>query len=438
MTDVPRASLAQLPASHYFITVARGAVCRTVTVRTFTARLCVAGLALLGCWTVASSLYLGFHDDLVASLMDREARAQYAYEDRIAALRGQIDRESSRDLVGRSALEGELEDLAKRAAALETRAGLVAQAVTRVGLPRLAARDRAPQPSDATDQTGSVPAPDVVAPPSWRDKPHPEAEADHGMVVHRAEAADRTPLRTRLSTLVATLGRIDAAQYQMVSDAGQVARHQVAAFRTALADAGLSPERFAPVGRQRDVGGPFVPLDGGLDASSFGQAWANLQLDVSAAERLGGAMPRVPFASPLTGDPDVTSPFGARVDPFLGRPALHTGVDLRESLGTDVRVTADGRVVGAGPVGGYGTMIEVDHGNGLTTRYAHLSAVSVAPGDSVTKGQVVGQVGMTGRATGPHLHYETRIDGEPVDPMRFLQAGHRLALADANLSNRTP
>ena len=81
----------------------------------------------------------------------------------------------------------------------------------------------------------------------------------------------------------------------------------------------------------------------------------------------------------------------------------------------------------AGSASGYGTMVEVDHGAGLTTRYAHLSAVTVAVGESVEAGATVGRVGATGRATGPHLHYETRIDGEPVDPMRFLQAGHRLA-----------
>ena len=141
----------------------------------------------------------------------------------------------------------------------------------------------------------------------------------------------------------------------------------------------------------------------------------------------------MPLAGPLPGSPEVTSPFGARIDPFLGRPALHTGVDLKQEYGAEVRTTAAGRVSFAGQMGGYGNMVEVDHGNGLASRYAHLSHIDVAEGDTVSKGSVLGEVGSTGRATGPHLHYEVRIDGEPVDPMRFLDAGLRLAKAETHL-----
>jgi murein DD-endopeptidase MepM/ murein hydrolase activator NlpD len=119
----------------------------------------------------------------------------------------------------------------------------------------------------------------------------------------------------------------------------------------------------------------------------------------------------------------VSSPFGYRPDPFLGRPALHPGVDLVQSYGSEIRSTAAGRVVHAGPMGGYGNMVEIDHGNGLATRYGHMSEVLVAEGEEVKAGAVVGRIGSTGRSTGPHLHYEVRIDGEPVDPERFLQAG---------------
>lgn len=91
-----------------------------------------------------------------------------------------------------------------------------------------------------------------------------------------------------------------------------------------------------------------------------------------------------------------------------------------------MRATANGKVISANWAGGYGRMVEVDHGNGLSTRYGHLSAINVKVGQSVKAGQVVGEVGSTGRSTGPHLHYETRIDGEAVDPHKFLRAGTRL------------
>jgi murein DD-endopeptidase MepM/ murein hydrolase activator NlpD len=105
---------------------------------------------------------------------------------------------------------------------------------------------------------------------------------------------------------------------------------------------------------------------------------------------------------------------------------MHTGVDLMEAYGGPVLATANGVVTVAGPSGGYGNMVEIDHGNGLATRYAHLSTIDVELHQKVAAGTVVGRVGATGRATGPHLHYETRINGEPVDPTRFLQAGNAL------------
>jgi hypothetical protein len=117
------------------------------------------------------------------------------------------------------------------------------------------------------------------------------------------------------------------------------------------------------------------------------------------------------------------------MDPFLRTPAMHTGLDFRGSTGDPVRATANGRVESAGVNGGYGKMIEIDHGNGFSTRYAHLSAIEVKVGQSVRIGQIIGRVGSTGRSTGPHLHYETRIDGEAVDPQKFLRAGLRLGSA---------
>jgi murein DD-endopeptidase MepM/ murein hydrolase activator NlpD len=129
----------------------------------------------------------------------------------------------------------------------------------------------------------------------------------------------------------------------------------------------------------------------------------------------------------VVGEVEFTSGFGVRSDPFLGRAAMHTGLDFRAQMGDPVRVTANGKVVSAGWSGGYGRMVEVDHGNGLATRYGHLSEINVKLGQQVRIGEVIGEVGSTGRSTGPHLHYETRIEGEAVDPQKFLRAGVRLS-----------
>jgi murein DD-endopeptidase MepM/ murein hydrolase activator NlpD len=114
------------------------------------------------------------------------------------------------------------------------------------------------------------------------------------------------------------------------------------------------------------------------------------------------------------------------MDPFLGEPAIHTGVDFHSPMGYTARVTADGTDTMAEYNGGYGNMVEVDHGNGITTRYGHLSKIEVKVGQVVSKGAVIGRTGSTGRSTGPHLHYEVRVDGEALDPMRYNRAGSEI------------
>jgi murein DD-endopeptidase MepM/ murein hydrolase activator NlpD len=148
---------------------------------------------------------------------------------------------------------------------------------------------------------------------------------------------------------------------------------------------------------------------------------ARLQIDDYAHALLA-----VPVRKPVIGDVETSSPFGVRRDPFLGRPAIHTGIDLRGDAGEPVRATATGSVTIAGRRGGYGNVVEIGHGNGLATRYGHLSEIDVKVGQTVRIGEVVGKIGSTGRSTGPHLHYETRINGAAVDPQKFLRAGLRL------------
>lgn len=118
----------------------------------------------------------------------------------------------------------------------------------------------------------------------------------------------------------------------------------------------------------------------------------------------------------------LTAGFGERLDPFSGEGAFHTGVDISSQYGTAVRATADGVVVGAEEHVGYGRLVVLDHGFGVTTFYGHLSAFNVTPGQHVNRGDVIGYVGVSGRTTGPHVHYEVRINGAPVNPMRYLRS----------------
>ena len=196
--------------------------------------------------------------------------------------------------------------------------------------------------------------------------------------------------------------------------------------RNVFADSDLKVERRAGPAS----GGPFVPVEAPRRRKGFERELTRFLRSCTnrtAQSRTGF----VPVRKPVTGEIDLSSQFGVRVDPFLRIPAMHTGLDFRGEIGDPIHATAAGKVTVAGWTGGYGKMVEIDHGNGLSTRYGHLSQIDVNVGDRIRIGQVVGRLGSTGRSTGPHVHYETRIDGEPVDPQKFLAAGARLEGASA-------
>lgn len=131
------------------------------------------------------------------------------------------------------------------------------------------------------------------------------------------------------------------------------------------------------------------------------------------------------------------SRFGFRIDPFTGERAMHTGLDFPASVGTPILAAAGGVVIVQQYHAAYGNMVEIDHGNGLITRYAHASKTFVKKGDIVKRGQAIAAVGSTGRSTGPHLHFEVWVSGVPQDPQRFLAAGENLAKAQALAERRS-
>jgi septal ring factor EnvC (AmiA/AmiB activator) len=155
-----------------------------------------------------------------------------------------------------------------------------------------------------------------------------------------------------------------------------------------------------------------------------------LQRNVGAAALPPGNIQLISSASmaDLTSTPSLwpvighlTGTFGERMDPFSGEGAFHTGVDISSQYGDGVRVSADGIVIEADERAGYGRLVVIDHGFGVTTYYGHLSSFNVYVGQQVRRGDTIGNVGVSGRSTGPHVHYEVRINGAPVNPMRYLR-----------------
>jgi murein DD-endopeptidase MepM/ murein hydrolase activator NlpD len=359
----------------------------------------VGTFVVLGGWSITSATYFAFHDDVVKGLIARQTAQQYDYEDRIADLRAQIDRTTSRQLLDQEQFEQKLDELLHRQATLESRADAL---------------------SGVTDPatTGSVrPMNRGAAEP--RAKPTPLS--DMMFAPQRLDGGKQSSIQAKLQTVEASLDRVEdretAALDQMeVRYEGRA--HQV---RGVLDSLGL---RFNAV--PAAVGGPFVPVNLPPASEGFARALTRVSIARAEDEGLGHTLAFVPLRRPLSGELEMTSPFGVRADPFEHEAAMHTGMDFRGNVGDAIHATAAGRVTKAGWEGGYGQMVEIDHGEGLSTRYGHLSEIDVALGQTVRPGEVVGRLGSTGRSTGPHLHYETRVNGEPVNPEKFLAAGEKL------------
>ena len=214
------------------------------------------------------------------------------------------------------------------------------------------------------------------------------------------------------------MGSLEVSQLTAVSALAEIAKGDAARLQSIVADVGLGPVKAA--------GGPFVPLKLDPKAGPFEQKVDALQTAVLASRGLVTWSTSCPWRGRCVATSASRSSFGVRPDPFTRRPAMHTGIDMKADQGAPVRATAPGLVTAAEYSGGYGNMVEIDHGNGVVTRYGHLGPIAVEDGQKVEAGSVVGRVGATGRATGPHLHYETRLAGDPVDPQRFLKAGTQL------------
>lgn len=194
-----------------------------------------------------------------------------------------------------------------------------------------------------------------------------------------------------------------------------------AAFGIAAACAAATPDAL-----QKGDKLQALPAGDAATMSSGDDQFHSLFLSWQRQDQVGlgqsgiGAM-AVPSTRPLN-TATFTSGYGVRSDPFRGQAAMHAGIDLAAPTGTAVYATADGMVERAQWEGGYGNMVQVDHGKGLATRFGHLSRILVHPGQTVHRGDLIALVGSTGRSTGPHLHYEVRIDGHAVNPVPFLQA----------------
>ena len=388
----------------------------------------VGTVSLLRLWSAATATYFAFRDDVLTRLIARQAEMQYAYEDRIAELRAKVDRATSRQLLDQEQFDQKLDQILKRQTALEGRATALGSIPDVTGAIRPPARGPAIEPSAAPATPKPSPISDTViftAPPDREARL--ESRSPVLANVQPNQATKLAGVDNVLTRLTRSLDQVEARQLAMLSSAEETLESKLRRMRGVITDLGLDMGQLEAAAPKGAMGGPFVPVKLGAESGPFERQLYRINITRAQVEKMNRTLSLVPYRKPVIGEVEFTSGFGVRSDPFLGRPAMHTGLDFRAATGDPVRVTANGKVVNAGWSGGYGRMVEVDHGNGLSTRYGHLSEINVKIGQQVKIGDIIGEVGSTGRSTGPHLHYETRIDGEAVDPQKFLRAGVRLS-----------
>lgn len=213
---------------------------------------------------------------------------------------------------------------------------------------------------------------------------------------------------------------VDGMQEQLAEQAKAATAERYRQTAQAVRQLGLNPARFHRA--QGGVGGPLEEVDNA--DPRFRELFATWR----RLDQLETGVAAIPSARPIRTDIAFTSGFGVRSDPFRGRAAMHGGIDLAGPVGTPIYATADGVVQRSEwNNGGYGNLVEINHGQGIQTRYGHLSRLIARPGQRVRRGDLIGLMGSTGRSTGSHLHYEVRIDGRAVNPIPFMQSSESLA-----------
>jgi len=402
----------------------------------------------LGCvaatLTVAGTIgyYLLRHDMMVEASAER-TELVLEYQDHIDRLRAEIESLNSRQMVDRESVEIQVMDVLRRQQDLNQRHAIVAELVARAESNGIYLSDDKPVPPqkpsldarglaslEKEDKSAIGGESELIDEPvkalGLRDgssksfdpltilqQPVPE-EAETNLDVKK-----NSEKQAALDAVKADISEMDEESTVAV-DAITVATESRIEDILGITRA-ITPSLNATLRKKAAIGGPFQPISDETFPDRIERA--NTALDT--LRRVKFTALRLPVKRPVH-SATVSSSYGPRVDPFLGRLAMHTGIDFKAPYGARVFATAPGTIVSAGRHGGYGKMVEIRHANGFTTRYAHLSRIQVAEGDHVLTGDLLGNVGSTGRSTGAHLHYEIRRDDKPSNPLPFLKAGDKL------------
>ncbi|NML73416.1 M23 family metallopeptidase [Rhizobium sp. S-51] len=408
----------------HVVILASGDKIRHMTIRPWMAGLALCFVGMMAIGYLGATTYLVFRDNLIGASMARQARMQHEYEDRIAALRAQVDRVTSRQLLDQQVVEEKVEKLLEQQMALTTRHGRLGALLDRAeAAGELPSSGPLPTVKPNTDNrqaslSGGVQAIEKLL--GGKPDTSQSSTTALGYVPLQDTVADRAD--RVFSHMTLSLKDIEQDQLERIQRLTTGASATADEISGILRRNGVAVDDEISLQDSDAIGGPYMAPQ---PSEAFNASLNELDAALSRLETVRDTAKRLPFANPAPGK-DITSRFGNRPDPFFGGLAMHAGIDFRSPVGGEIRSTGAGKVIAAGPAGGYGNMVEIDHGLGITTRFGHMSRILVKVGDEVASGDLIGLSGNTGRSTGPHIHYEVRRNGEAVDPMHFLNAGMKL------------
>ena len=425
----------------------------------------MAGLSLifLG-WVAFASVNVIFKDRIIATKDHRYQQMQSTYENRVADLQLSYD-ELNNALVGAEDRFKSVADevqakqqtvaklLSRNAAVDSTLQGLSAKGVGAAPDDSITIAPNAGTASDSTSgdgdsDTGNTGSqlnvmPQPVRPQPRTAKPVKASFLDDALgrladaFFHSSDQTVETPVSAAvlknpafrvLAEQTDRLRNMGGAETALLVGVDKQVTTRIATLEGIVRRVGMDPATFEG---QDSVGGPNIPLGEvhieGIADQKFTEAFVSAGAHEQELTTLFSGFRHVPLTTPVHGPQyEITSTFGGRIDPFTHRVSFHPGIDFAGPWGSTIAATAPGTVVFAGGRGGYGNMVEIDHGYGIHTRYGHMSAILVSVGTKVSKGTPIGKLGSTGRSTGPHVHYEVWMADVVRDPSRFIEAGRNV------------
>lgn len=397
-------------------------------------------------WIAFASVNVVFKEQIIASKDRRYVKMQAAYEERMAQVQSAYDELNGQLVITEErflATTRQLEEKHKQLAALMSQrqtANSQLDTMRRRYAATLQGQEpgtdgntvlmRVDDPSEGTEVVPTTARPQRAA---ELERFVIEAPEDGTLMDIAGLAGSGDAQNGTVSQIDARLAWLDDAQQGLINNVEEITDRRVRELKSIISMTKvIDPEDLLKRAGEKEgeaQGGPFISLAdgdalaGGDDETGLAKQFFRISQNLKKMADLEDSIAGMPLAAPVT-DYRKTSSYGPRRDPFNGRMAFHSGEDMATFYGAKIYAPGTGTVTFAGWKGGYGRIVEIDHGNGFRTRYGHLGKIDVRAGQKIAFREVIGKVGSSGRSSGPHLHYEVWFDGIVRNPSKFIEAGH--------------